>query len=39
MKRRIDFIESLKDAKGGRDYLPEEATNALHLLLLRIKSL
>jgi len=39
MKRRIDFIESLKDAKGGRDYLPEEAVNALHLLLLRIKSL
>jgi phosphoenolpyruvate carboxykinase (ATP) len=39
MKKRIDFIESLKDAKGGRDYLPEEAVNALHMLLLRIKSL
>ena len=39
IKRRIGFIESLKDAKGGRDCLPEEAVNALHLLLLRIKSL
>ena len=39
MKRRIDFIESLKDARGGRDHLPEEAVNALHVLLLRIKSL
>ena len=39
MKRRIDFVESLKAAKGGRDYLPEEAVNALHLLLLKIKSL
>jgi phosphoenolpyruvate carboxykinase (ATP) len=39
IKRRIDFVESLKDAKGGRDSLPEEAINALHLLLLKIKSL
>ena len=39
IKKRIDFIESLKEAKGGRDNLPEEAINALHLLLLRIKSL
>ena len=39
MKKRVDFVDSLKEAKGGRDRLPEEAVNALNLLLLRIKSL
>ena len=39
MKKRIEFVDSLQVAKGGRDNLPDEAVNALHLLLLRIKSL
>ncbi|MCL1808454.1 MAG: phosphoenolpyruvate carboxykinase (ATP) [Clostridiales bacterium] len=39
MKKRIDFIDSLIEAKGGRDRLPEEASIALNLLLLKIKSL
>ena len=39
MKKRIEFVDSLREAKGGRDDLPDEAVNALHLLLLRIKSL
>jgi len=39
MKKRIEFVDSLQVAKSGRDNLPDEAVNALHLLLLRIKSL
>jgi len=36
MQGRISFVKSLKETKGGRDDLPEEAIQALGHLLIRI---
>ncbi len=37
MVRRLDYINSLKTAKGGRDMLPEEAIDAIETIIARTK--
>jgi len=39
IKRRIKYVHSLEDTKGGVDSLPYEAMEALEFLLRKIKSL